>query len=184
MPSFIYGSTFKIFYKNQMSENYKTDERVLKSMIKSNVKCINPDDKIKFSIYYKNKKSAELILKNSPRANSNPLQKTNVIYEFSCNTENCEFQASSKYIGCTVTTLSRRLTMHLQGGGPFCHMKNVHNTKITREQLVNQTKIINQAWDRNRLEILEALLIQKNKPAINNQATGVVRTLHLTGINT
>ena len=120
-------------------------------------------------------------MKNSPRKEMSPLQRTNVVYEFTCNSGNCEIQPSSKYIGCTVTTLSRRLTMHLGAGGPFNHMKNVHKIQITRDQLVNQTKILASNNNRYRLEILEALLIQKFKPNLNSQATGTARTLHLAG---
>ena len=164
-----------------MNSNYKIDERVLKSIIKSNTRCTNENDKIKLIIYYKNQRTSNLIMKNSPGKDLSPLQRTNVVYQFTCIAENCEFQPSSKYIGCTVTTLSRRLTMHLGGGGPFTHMRDVHKTKISREQLVNQTKIISGNNDRNRLEILEALLIAKYRPSINNQATGIARTLHLSG---
>ena len=163
-----------------MNNNYKIEERVLKSILKSYVKCTSDNDKVKLIIYYKNQKTASMVMKNSPRKDIPALQKTNVIYEFTCNTGNCEFQPS-KYIGCTVTTLSRRLTMHLSAGGPHNHMKNVHKTTLNRQQLVDQTKIINHNIDRNRLEILEALIIQKTKPSINNQATGQARTLHLMG---
>ena len=74
--------------------------------------------------------------------------------------------------------------MHLGAGGPFNHMKNVHKSGITRQQLVAQTEIIASSRDRNRLEIMKAILIQKPKPFINNQATGTERTLHLGGNNT
>ena len=119
-------------------------------------------------------------MKNSPDVRKPETQRTNIIYEYSCNTGDCEL-LPSKYIGVTVTTLSRRLTMHLQGGGPFQHIRDKHGSKITRKELEENTKIIYQLNDRNRLEIAEALFILENKPVINIQSTGISRTLQLFG---
>ena len=118
-------------------------------------------------------------MKNSPPPPST-LQRTNVIYEFSCKAEGCELRNSS-YIGMTTTTLSRRLTMHLQSGGPSKHMSEHHNQPITRQLLVDNTKILHQENDYNRLQIKEALLIKNKRPYINNQCTGTCRTLMLLG---
>ena len=84
--------------------------------IKQNIKCTNENESIKLNIYYKNRKVLNLVMKNSP--NTNKLQRTNILYKYECNVGNCEPQA---YIGCTRTTLSRRITMHLQSGVPLKH---------------------------------------------------------------
>ena len=60
-------------------------------------------------------------MKNSPPPHPT-LKRTNVVYEYKCNMGDCEHLPSS-YIGMTTTTLSSRLTMHLQKGGPADHAK-------------------------------------------------------------
>ena len=76
------------------------------------------------------------------------------------------------YIGYTRTTLSRRLTMHLQSGAPLKHSQDFHNSTLNREQMVSNMSIIRQENDFNRLEIMEALYIKYTKPEINLQTTG------------
>ena len=106
-------------------------------------------------------------MKNSP--NKTKLQRTNILYKYECNVGDCEPQA---YIGYTRTTLSHRLTMHLQSGALLKH-----------SQMVSNTSIIRQENDLNRLEIMEALYIKYTKPEINLQTTGRGRTLRLLGDN-
>ena len=91
----------------------------------------------------------------------------------------CELLPDAKYIGQTVTTLSRRLTMHLQAGAPLVHTKNELNVKLTRDMLVNNTEILHRINEFDRLLIVEALLIHKDKPKLNRQQTGMIRTLNL-----
>ena len=79
----------------------------------------------------------------------------------------------------TTTTLSRRLTMHLQSGAIKKHSLQAHNQILTREILVNNTKYIHSETNFTRLQVAEALLIQKLRPKINNQDTGTSRTLSL-----
>ena len=84
----------------------------------------------------------------------------------------------------TTTTLSRRLTMHLASGGPKNHSEQIHGSKLTRQELVNNTEILRIETDFPRLQIIEALLIRKESPLINSQSTGTARTLKLLGGNT
>ena len=69
--------------------------------------------------------------------------------------------------------------MHLASGGPKSHLDTAYGTKLTREILVNNTKIINTNNDPFRIQIMEALLIKQNKPSINSQVKGSHRTLKL-----
>ena len=110
----------------------------------------------------------------------NVLQRTNILYKYECNVGDCEPQA---YIGYTRTTLSRRITMHLQSGAPLKHSQDFHSSTLNREQMVSNTSIIRQENDFNRLEIMEALYIKYTKPEINLQTTGRGRTLRLLGDN-
>ena len=133
-------------------------------MIKQNIKCTNENESIKLNIHYKNRKVSNLVMKNSP--NTNKLQRTNILYKYECNVGDCEPQA---YIGYTRTTLSRRITMHLQSGAPLKHSQDFQNSTLNREQMVSNTSIIRQE---NGLEIMEALYIKYTKPEINLQTTG------------
>ena len=59
-------NNINIFYKNQMSNSYKTDERILKEIVVRNVSCVNNNDELKLKIYYKNKRVNELVMNNNP----------------------------------------------------------------------------------------------------------------------
>ena len=67
--------------------------------------------------------------------------------------------------------------MHLAAGGPKIHTQNNHNSTISWENLVQNTNILYYEPDFNRFQIMEAILIQELTPTINNQNTGVRRTL-------
>ena len=162
-----------------MSPAHKVDERVLKSIISRNVKCVIPEDRVNVIVYYRNIKSANMIMKNNLHASGNKLKKTNVIYEFKCPCEDCTLPPNSSYIGYTQCTLSRRLTNHLQSGAIASHFMDVHNRKISRTCIVENTNILRKINDFNRLTIGEALLIKLKKAQINRQDTGRTRTLKL-----
>ena len=103
-----------LYYKNQMSEAYRVDERTIQEIIHKYVTCTNPHNKIRLTIYYNSPKISNLLINNKPNSPSNT-QKANVLYQFTCPYEGCKLQTCS-YIGFTRTTLSRRLTYHLNDG--------------------------------------------------------------------
>jgi hypothetical protein len=175
------GVTHKIYYSNQMSLAYKTDERVLQEIVRRNVQCNSQEDRLNLIVYYKNKKVNQLVMCNNPTLKRDRLQQTNVVYEFKCPEEDCRLLQNVNYIGETTTTLSRRLTCHLSSGAPKQHMLNCHRTKLTRTMLNDCTSIIKKCPDTARLAITEALLIKDRAPAINLQNTGLTRTLKLFG---
>ena len=176
-------TTHEVFYKNQFNNSYKIDERIMKDLIYNNVKCTNENEKLKLIIYYSSSATASLISKNNQSPPPPSLQRTNLIYEYKCNIDECGRQPSS-YVGMTTTTLSRRLTMHLQSGAPKKHSLQAHSKILTREMLVNNTTIIQSESNFTRLQIIEALLIQKLRPQINIQDTGTCRTLLLHNVPT
>lgn len=151
-------------------------------MIYNNVKCVNTEDNLKLITYYKNLKTTHLIMKNNITPKGGPLKETNVIYKFNCKHVDCE-PRNIAYVGLTTTTLSRRLTMHLQNGAIKKHYADEHKRKLTREDLVNNTVILNKSPDYQRLQILEALIIKNFRPYLNLQTTGSARTLQLHGNN-
>lgn len=156
-----------LYYKNQMSSAYKEDEKIMKDIIKRGVVSTTPKQSVELVIYYKNKKTSELVIKNNPIKRTTDLKRSSVVYEYSCPLGDCKLQ--SKYIGMTETTLSRRLTCHLTSGAPKTHTQQVHGERLTRTMLEENTVILSHAPDKKRLQFLEAIFIVNNKPAMNVQ---------------
>lgn len=173
--------THIVYYRNQMSSSYREDERILKSIVKSNIKCVNEDEELKLLIYYKNRKTKDFLMTNNINRESSSLQRSNIVYKFSCPVGGCKLQNNVAYIGSTRTTLSRRLTMHLQEGSIKKHYEECHNKQLDRQSLVENTSIVASASDFERLFVKEALLIREESPDINHQETGIKRILHLYG---
>ena len=57
------GMMLLIYYRNQYTETYKIDERVMKNKVQNNVRCNKKKDKLKFIIYYRNSTITSLITK-------------------------------------------------------------------------------------------------------------------------
>ena len=105
-----------LFYKAQMHQDYKKDEQAIKKIIYNNVRVADPSSHdLKLHVYYNSSRTHNLVLKNNPN-NSGKLQKTNVVYMFTCPYKH---DHPVTYIGHTRTTLSRRLAMHT-GRKPLC----------------------------------------------------------------
>ena len=162
------GQIHKVYYKNQMSPNYNEDEKALKKIIKTNVVPRNDNDKLQVVIYYKNRRASNLVMTNCEREKVK-LKATNVVYAFKCTYGDCEPRPDAVYIGHTTTSLSRRLTCHLQSGTPLQHMQDAHGRKLTRSDLTTNTTIIAHEDNRRKLQITEAVLIRINKPLMNTQ---------------
>ena len=157
----------KIYYRNFMSQDYKTEERIIKDIIYKNVKPTDPGKTLQLTIYYKSMKTSNLLIKNRPVKTKTPLQEDHVIYEHTCTVEGCGPQS---YIGMTRTTLSRRLTCHLQDGAIKNHYIIKHRSNITRQNLEEGTKILDREGDPRRLLYLEAIYITNSESCINIQA--------------
>ena len=158
----------KLFIKNHMSSDYKIEERIIKDIIYKNVKPTDPEQKLRLVIYYKSKKTSQLLITNRRKAEPAPLREDHVIYEHTCTIEGCGPQT---YIGMTSTTLSRRLSCHLQNGAIKQHNSDLHRTILTRKQLEEGTKIIDREKDPRRLVLLEALYIADLEPPMNAQSS-------------
>ena len=177
------GSIHTLYYQNFMNSKHKEDERVLKNIMKDNVILKNKEDRLKLVVYYKNLKTRNLVMRNNMMKKPRELSKTNVIYEFQCKKGDCEHlpPRRKQYSGLTTNTLSRRLSFHLQNGAIRHHFETKHELKITRKEIVNWTRVKYQLRDTNRLEILEALIINAEDPELNRQDTGKTRILKLYG---
>ena len=153
-----------------MHANHKKDEAVLKNIVRRYTRPISDDDNIKLIIYYKNKKTSSLVMRNSPY-NDSMLQSTDVVYQFKCKTEGCAL-LDNCYIGMTTTTVSRRITMHLQNGGIKDHFIGSHPLiprANWRHILVENASILARCNFNKELEITEAMYIKELQPSLNIQ---------------
>ena len=164
-----------------MSTAHKTEERIIKGLVRSHVKCRDEKKDLNLIIYYKTRKTHSLIMCNnlaarqSRQKQNSHLKKTNVIYRYSCPEEGCRLLHKDEYIGATTTSLSRRLTMHKREGAIKAHAKHTHDRELTRADLVKNTEILATCNDHRRIWILEALYIREFTPEMNKQVKSKVQ---------
>ena len=63
-----------IFYRNQMHFNYKSDEKILKTLIHRNILPTDPNKKIKLIIYYNKFKTSNFVIRNNSSPSIGVLQ--------------------------------------------------------------------------------------------------------------
>ena len=162
--------SINLYCKNQFHSNYKIDEHILKKLIPKNILPTNPTKKVSFIIYYNKFKTTNLIISNnSPHPPLELLDRTNVVYMLKCPLGDCVSNGNDKYVGLTTTTLSRRLTMHLNDCSSIAlqlKKNSIFKSKF-RKILVENTTIIAYKINKLRLQILEALHIKIKKLRIN-----------------
>ena len=158
-------TSIPLYYCGQMHRHYKVDEKVLKGILATKVTSAT-NVPININIYYRNKKTHNLVIRNNCSPTKDKLQSTHLVYEFKCPIPHCKVD---KYIGSTTTTLSRRLTMHLQNGSILQHFNMNHGRALKRKTLVDNVSVIAKEKDIRQLRIKEALLILQQRPEINRQ---------------
>ena len=163
------GVIHHLLYQNQMNDAYRTDERVLRDIINRNCDPASPDDKLKLTIFYRSPTVSSLVMKNNLSYDPSILKQTNVVYQYTCTHGDCARQHNCCYIGHTRTTLGRRITMHLQDGGPKRHLLHEHAAGLTRNDMVTNTKILCRCTVPLKLQVLEAVYIRDCDPLINRQ---------------
>ena len=134
-------SKIHLYYRNFWHPNYKRDETALKEIINNNVSVMDPGSKLNLVIY-RNRKTSQMIMKNSLRTDSDPLKKHGVVYQILCPANGC----NHSYIGMTTTRLSKRLAVHLQEGNFYQHFMQ-HHGGLQRPQLLQSTSIIDKDLD-------------------------------------
>ena len=160
-----------IYFRNQMSSNYKTRETQLQSIVRKALVPSDPKRCIKLFIYYRNRKVKDLFIRNSPQNRSI----FNVVYQYNCNREPCN--GSQTYIGYTTTLISTRMQSHSQQGSIKSHCLKVHNHKVNANELLRDTNVVKKCFDRSDLTVAEALYIKSRTPTINEQHEFSSRTL-------
>ena len=166
-----------MYFENQMTSNYKTEEKKLRNLVDQHLSTIDPDSKIKLQIYYKAKKVSNLFLKNKVYQNEDPYQRHHVVYQYSCNRAGC---TTSNYIGYTTCTLHERFKMHTQNGSVIKHLREKHNIqKILRKDILKDTTVLATCMDRRKLIMSEAVIIKEKRPTLNSQNEGSERIIKI-----
>ena len=121
------------------------------------------------SIYYNKFKTFDLVIKNNSSPSIGVLQKNNIIYQFKCHLGDCISENNNIYVGLTSTTLSRRLTMHLSDTSSITQhfFKNSCPTTELRNILTENTTILEDQNDKQKLQILDVLHIRNIQPKLN-----------------
>ena len=97
-----------------MHKNYKLEEKIIKDIIRKNLKCKDSDnEQLKNIFYNKNNKVSNLGIKNSLTIQTEDLNNTNVVYKYTCNRMTCQ---SASYIGMT---LEKKLGSHYYNDSIF-----------------------------------------------------------------
>ena len=159
-----------LYYCNQFHPNYKQDETAIKNIFKQNVTTTSDDHNLNLIIYYKKFKTANILIKNSPRKNKE-ISRTNVIYKFICPNKSCALNQS--YIGKTQDTLSKRISNHLSNTSSSIrkHLSE-HDPLLrgARDIVTSNTSILASDRHQGRLAVTEALYIKDMKPSLNRIA--------------
>ena len=154
-----------IFYQNQFHLGYRRDEEAIRKIFKRHVCQL--EVKIQIMIYYKSKKTSNIIMQNNLSMVKLPdKQRSHIVYQFVCSVGDCS-SSNNSYIGLTNCSLLERMNGHKYKGSIFEHFRRVHNKSPTVAELVNSSKILYFCDNRRYLPVYEALFIKKLKPNLN-----------------
>ena len=166
------------YFENQMTSNYKNDEKSLHNIIEKHVKPVKDNEKVKLIVFYRNKKLSKLFIKNKPITTIDASKEHHVVYQYTCDHESCN--SANKYIGYTTTTLYQRFGCHTQNGSIKKHLTEEHAaTSLRRSDLIKNTKVLHRDNRRRDLIFIEALYIKELSPTLNAQDEGCDRILKI-----
>ena len=169
--------SINLYFRNQMTNNYKQRENQLRKIINNNIKEKTINSKINLQIYYKNMKLKDLVL--SPKTKSSATEETsNVVYQYTCPHSGCK-ATESTYIGYTTNTVKVRMQQHYTSGAIRKHYEEEHKIRPTKENILENTKIIRKGKNKEDLMLMEALYIKNYRPIINRKDEGLVKTLKI-----
>ena len=97
------------------------------------------------------------------------MQKTNVKYQFECSLGDCISENNNICIGLTSTILLRRLTMHLSDTSSIAQHLKKYSCPTTefRKIITENTTILEQQNNKQKLQILQALHVRNVQPKLN-----------------
>ena len=101
-----------------------------RKIISRNCKPVGATNDIKINIFYGSFTVSGSIMRINTNKDNTQLKQCNVVYRYKCQTRCCALLPNSGYIGSITTSLSKRLTMHLQNGGPQIHSRTKHDCHL------------------------------------------------------
>jgi len=167
----------ELYYENQMSTNYKQDERQLNNIIKNNISATDENYNIKLTVFYKNKKIKQLFIKNNLNKDSTDIgSRHHCVYSYICNMNGCN---SVEYIGYSSCKMTDRFRMHTQNSSSIKkHLMEHHQiSKVKTSELLPNIKILYHSNNTKNLIFAEAFFIKSIKPQLNAQNEGCERIL-------
>ena len=169
--------TIDLYFRNQMTSQYKMDEKKLKQIMNTYVSPVAENKVVKLIVYYKTRRLSNLFIRNRSHYNDEFHLSHHVVYKYTCEKEGCN---SLSYIGYTTCSLGERFKMHTSTGSICKHLREKHQAqRIPKTELLENTKILVRYPDKRRLIIAEALLIKTERPALNSQDEGSTRVLKI-----
>ena len=165
-----------LYYQNQMNSQYLQEEKSLRKIISNHVAPREDTAEVKLQIYYKSRTLRQLFVKNNPH--KVPVDKrSHCVYKYSCPKEKC--QPFTNYIGYTECILTDRLRNHAQNGSIKVHNIDYHKSKVTTQDILNNTQVLCYFNTKEELTIAEALHIKQENPRLNQQREGETRVLSI-----
>merc|ERR1712105_532177 len=114
----------------------KIDEKVLKSILKSNMEVADGSEELDLIVYCKNLKTRNFVMKSDLGPPKRVIDGANVIYECRCPLEGCCLRNTGNgCIGLATCTLSRRLAYHRREGAVKEHEISCNGVEIARTGL-------------------------------------------------
>ena len=165
----------QVYYQNQMTDQYRKNEKIIKDIIYKHVKPVDNNDELNLIIYYKDIKTKNLVMKNNLNKNQEKLLKSWTPYKYTCNDEDCEL-LNPTYIGQTRNTIQTRLEQHANDGAIKEHAQTKHKKKITVQKLEENTEPVIQFNDIKKLNMYKAILLMQNRPQIKRQKDNFIKT--------
>ena len=122
-----------------MNPQYKKEEKILKDIIKKNVKPADNTHEINTIIYCKNLKVNNLIMYNDLTMDTAISLKSHAVYEILCPIGGCALPNPS-YIGQTRNNVKTRLNQHRPNGATLEHLQQSHNINTVFYTLLSNVK--------------------------------------------
>ena len=85
----ITNNVIPLFFRNQMSSQYKQEEKSIRKIIQDHISPSENNSLIKLQIFYKNKKLRNLFIKNNPYQPTKG-ETSHVVYKYTCPKEDCQ----------------------------------------------------------------------------------------------
>ena len=142
--------------------NFNANKTTLRNMLSSHVKARAPSTEISLIPYYKPRKLSSMF---STRPRVATEDRSNVVYQFSCNEESC----NASYYGYTTQTLQNRMKQHRRADSSIHkHYTNDHDKlPPCYDELKGLFKIEFSSNELQTLKVVEAIQIKSVRPYIN-----------------